>query len=242
LILWYVHGCVGVYFANCSTGLIFTFEAIYIVYQLLPSQRERLFHASIAGWVCIAFVLQSTWLFCWPLGGFFVSILPIGGALYSFHRVVTHLESVKQDFGWTEYVCARVGFSLNLSWLIVANLANLTIVLNHEGYSATADWAVAWLLCATLLCVRVLFTRFDIPYWGTFCWALLGVASKQKHNFVSVASWCYGLLGFLVVCFVLTLLLRRVGVLPINEPNDKLDHGHMPIEPLADAFGAPQSM
>ena len=46
-------------------GLIFTGEALYAIFQLLPSQRNRAYHKDIAGWVMCAFVLQSLWLLCW---------------------------------------------------------------------------------------------------------------------------------------------------------------------------------
>ena len=46
-------------------GFIFTGEALYAIFQLLPSQRNRAYHKDIAGWVMCAFVLQSLWLVCW---------------------------------------------------------------------------------------------------------------------------------------------------------------------------------
>ncbi len=46
-------------------GFIFFGEALYAIFQLLPSQRNRAYHKDIAGWVMCAFVLQSLWLLCW---------------------------------------------------------------------------------------------------------------------------------------------------------------------------------
>lgn len=107
--------------------------------------------------------------------------------------------------------------SLNLSWSLIANLANLTIVLKHEGYDMSADWAVAWLIIAVLLGAYVAFTRFDAAYVFALCWALAGVASKQKDFFPIVASWATGSIVFMVIAFASALLLRRAGVIPVSE-------------------------
>ncbi len=107
--------------------------------------------------------------------------------------------------------------SLNLSWSLIANLANLTIVLKHEGYDMSADWAVAWLIIAVLIGSYVAFTRFDGAYVFALCWALAGVASKQKDFFPIVASWATGSIVFVVLAFASALLLRRAGVIPVSD-------------------------
>jgi hypothetical protein len=76
---------------------------------------------------------------------------------------------------------------MNRSWLLVANLLNFTIVLKHEGYEPTADWAVAWLIVAVLVGAYVSLTRFDVAHAGVLCWALFGIASKQK----SFSTCCF---------------------------------------------------
>ena len=112
--------------------------------------------------------------------------------------------------------------SLNLSWSLIANLANLTIVLKHEGYDMSADWAVAWLIIAVLIGAYVAFTRFDGAYVFALCWALAGIASKQKDFFPIVASWATASIVFVVLAFASALLLRRAGVIPVSDDEFEL--------------------
>jgi hypothetical protein len=80
----------------------------------LPSQRNLDYNKDIAGWVMSTFFFQSAWLFAWPLGGFWVSILPIGLGLLSLHYVCELLAqaSICYDFSWRDQLLVRLGFRL----------------------------------------------------------------------------------------------------------------------------------
>lgn len=202
-------------FAFSVWGLIYTFVGIFVVYQAFPSNRNNvLIPPVLAFWVPLSFICNGLWLICWPLDGWWTSIPVIGLYLYALVNIYWIFDEVERthgDFSIKDRVLLRLGFSFNISWVLVANLLNFSVVLVHYGVSLNADWGIAWILFATTVCVYVLWTRFDIGYASILIWALIAIASKQ-HG--SVATWSYAMIGVIVFAYLSGLLLKHYKVLP----------------------------
>eukprot|EP00455_Lapot_gusevi_P051093 TRINITY_DN7543_c0_g1_i3.p1 TRINITY_DN7543_c0_g1~~TRINITY_DN7543_c0_g1_i3.p1 ORF type:complete len:291 (+),score=30.32 TRINITY_DN7543_c0_g1_i3:58-930(+) len=221
-------------------GVIYFFVGVYAVYQALPSQRNAPYMRSVAPYVWLAFFTNSMWLLSWPYGGWWVSVVVIGVYLWSLVRVYQELddyESNQEWFDWKRRICLRVGFSCNVSWVLVANLVNFTTVLKHEGYSATADWAVAWLLVAIAIAIYMALSRLDLAYCLVAVWALMGVARKQHQDAPVVSTVSYiGISLILAALGLAWLLYWRLSMFLVESPYLQTTESHDMNKPIQSSF------
>eukprot|EP00455_Lapot_gusevi_P044368 TRINITY_DN5531_c0_g1_i4.p1 TRINITY_DN5531_c0_g1~~TRINITY_DN5531_c0_g1_i4.p1 ORF type:complete len:293 (-),score=77.94 TRINITY_DN5531_c0_g1_i4:87-905(-) len=188
-------------------GVIYFFEGLFTLYQLLPSTRELPFLRAMGPWAILNFILNPLWLMTWPYDAFWVSQVVISMNLYCLYRIYLILDVAQKhpQFTLRETVCVKIGFSCNVSWIVVANLANITTTLRHEGYVPPSDWACAWLIVAITLAVYVACSRADISYCLVAIWALLGIAREQYTPARIVAVTSY--IGVATIAFFLLVAL-----------------------------------
>merc|ERR1711871_57092 len=178
-------------------GLIYTFEFIAAVYQAVGGNRNLPQLVNSRHWICAAFLANAAWLPVFQNQLWWLSLVIICGYLYSLHRVYGTLgvEYVRSpNVSWQMKVAIFTGFSLNYSWICVACLLNVGVVLLNSDIVTTVvgvgdgktvaiggnvDWAI---MCVVLACLISLYraSRFaDIPYCFVTCWALAGVYRMQ---------------------------------------------------------------
>mmetsp|Transcript_83144 Transcript_83144/g.231343 ORF Transcript_83144/g.231343 Transcript_83144/m.231343 type:complete len:356 (-) Transcript_83144:161-1228(-) len=204
-------------------GLIYLFEALFVLYQAAPAGSTKgwggLEDARVGKarrWVLLAFALNACWLPVFQYRRWWLALAVIVGYLYALWRTRQALET---DFAanlvgacapqsWGFRINACTGFSLNLSWLVVATLLNVTVVARNsriiytvvtEGVTnATAgvvhgssgaapvaiiggnvDWAVFCIALAVGLALSAAYYHADLPYVFIACWALGGVYRMQ---------------------------------------------------------------
>lgn len=191
-------------------GFIYLFEALLVVYQLLPACANV---PALAGhtraWLSAAFLVNAAWL---PIFSFhrwwlsFAVIVAYLGALLKTYQSM-HIDYGSHQHKVHTKIVAFTGISLNTAWVVVATLLNFTIVSRNSGIIVTeiatgvnnatsgkvagdtmvavvggnVDWAV---LCVVLAASVALYraARFaDVPYAFVTAWALGGIYRMQTY-------------------------------------------------------------
>ena len=115
---------------------------------------------------------------------------------------------------WPVKVLCFVGFSANLSWLVVASMVNLLVAAGHDGYhkqfttfiqspvnssmiptvtyvNGSPDFAIMAVCLAAVIACALAIRNSDIPFAMVTIWALWGVnraqGSKAPEGFPEVA-------------------------------------------------------
>jgi benzodiazapine receptor len=167
-------------------GIIYILLAVFVIFQALPSQREKEYTKKI-GWL---FVLSSLaniiWLFLWQYEILSVSIVLMFLLLATLIAIYLRLNIGKSAVSLREKLAVHVPFSVYLGWITIASIANVSVFLvseNWDGFGVSAEtWATLIIIVALIITVLVLATRKDIAYSLVIIWALVGIAVKQSGN------------------------------------------------------------
>jgi hypothetical protein len=122
-------------------GPIFIFQFLWVIWQMLPSQRNSLGVTSVGYWylgVClmqVGWTLSFSWEIMWLSLVFMYAILAC--------LVGMHLPLQRYNKIWKGYFLWQFPFSLHLGWIIAASLVNTSVVLVDYSASMTAQFGVA---------------------------------------------------------------------------------------------------
>jgi len=167
-------------------GIIYILLGVFIVFQVLPSQKGREYHEKI-GWL---FVLSSLfniiWLFLWQFEYLIFSVVLMFLLLASLIAVYLRLKIGKTTVTLREKLAIHMPFSVYLGWITIASIANVSVTLvslNWDGFGLGAEaWAALVLIVALIITLLVITTRKDVAYALVIIWALVGIAVKQSSN------------------------------------------------------------
>jgi hypothetical protein len=108
-------------------GIIYLLLAIFLVYQALPSQREKTFQKQISGLFILTCLFNVSWLFLWQNNYISYSVILIIGFLLSLIAIYLRLNIGKSKVPLKEKLAVHLPFSVYLGWLTIATIANITI-------------------------------------------------------------------------------------------------------------------
>ena len=190
-------------------GLIYLGLLAFVIYQLLPRQRENRRLERIGGWFALGCLANAAWIFFWHYGIFPVTLILMLILLVSLLVIYLRLNIGREQVSRAEKWLVDVPFSIYLGWITVATVANVTDVLYDLGWNGAPlspqVWAVIMLAVATVLAVAMSLTRRDIAYVLVIVWAFVGIAVKQAATpLVAGSAW---------VLAVVALLALGIGVL-----------------------------
>jgi benzodiazapine receptor len=167
-------------------GIIYILLAIFVIYQALPSQKEKEYTKKI-GWL---FVLSSTanivWIFLWQYQILSASVILIFLLLATLIAIYLRLNIGKSTASLREKLAVHAPFSVYLGWITIASIANVAVFLVSEkwdGFGISPEtWATLIIIVALAITLLVLATRRDIAYGLVIAWALTGIAVNQSGN------------------------------------------------------------
>jgi hypothetical protein len=173
-------------------GVIYILLGIFVVFQALPSQREKGFQERI-GWL---FVLSSmvniAWLFLWQFEYLSSSVVLIFLLLATLIAIYLRLNIGKSTVSSREKLAVHLPFSVYLGWITIASIANVgvaSVSLKWNGFGISQEtWALLVVIIAVIITLLVIVMRKDVAYGLVVIWALLGIAVKQSGNQNIVAS------------------------------------------------------
>ncbi len=188
-------------------GLIYLGLGVFIIYQLgfLTRQgKDHLHIVSRIGWhFVIASLANVGWIFTWHYQQVLLSVLMMLILLKSLIDIYGNIND-KKPSNTIEKIGVQWVFSIYLSWISVATIANIMAFLtsiNWNGFGIPPQiWTMAAILLATMITLKVIFHQKDIPYALVIQWAFVGILIKHMTFFASAYK---GIITITIFCILL---------------------------------------
>jgi len=225
-------------------GFIYLFEATLIVYQAIPAYKNAPGLAAGRPYIIAAFLLNALWL---PVFQFYYWWLSLAIIVAYLAALWKSYEALQIDYAgeapWHTKVFANVGISLNLSWVTVATLLNVTVVARNSSIITTTienvanttsgsvqiadgayqsviggnpDWAVLCIVIAALFAAYRAIAFVDVPYAFVCSWALGGIyrmQTKDNDTAFPVAGHSELIAEWSLTVLIIVAVLSVVGVI-----------------------------
>ncbi len=192
-------------------GIIYALLAVFVVYQALPSQRNKEFHNQVSALFILSSVFNVVWIFLWGYNYIAASVVPMLALLASLAAIYLRLKVGRSNVSRREKAFVHLPFSVYLGWISVAAAADIAAALSSAGWikwtSTDAIWGIVAAIIVLGVTLTVLATRRDIAFGLVIIWALVGIAVNQSAvpNIVYTAE-----IGAAVVAVALVAVLFRV--------------------------------
>lgn len=197
-------------------GIIYLALGTFIVFQIIASFRENQpstsFVDRIGWWFVISCVANSFWIFIWHHEILWLSVVVMLLILASLLNIYLRLDIGSNNSERPERFFVHLPFSIYLSWISVATIANITAFLVSLEWSAwgisPSIWASLLILVAAGLGVFMALNRKDIFYTLVIAWASFGIwmARKQDEPSQKLVMW----IGILVMIGMLGTVVWRL--------------------------------
>ena len=197
-------------------GIIYVLLGIFVIYQVLPSQKGKDFHNKIGWLFVLSSIINITWLFLWQFEYLVFSVVLIFMLLGSLAAIYLRLDVGKSKVELREKIAVHLPFSTYFGWITIASIANVgtTLVsLDWDGFGINPEtWASLIIIIALLLSLIVVVTRKDVAYGLVIVWAFIGISAAQTayQNIVTLAQ-----------ISAVVVLLGLIGTIVINKLRQK---------------------
>ncbi len=194
-------------------GVIYILLGTFVVFQALPSQKEKNYHERI-GWLFVfSSLLNIAWLFLWQFEYLGLSVILMFLLLATLIAIYLRLNIGRSPVPLGERLAVHVPFSVYLGWITIASIANVTVTLvsvEWDGFGISQEtWAFLIVIIALLITLLVVATRKDLAYGLVVVWALLGIAVKQSGNQNIVTTTEISAV-VIVIALALSILIPRL--------------------------------
>jgi hypothetical protein len=167
-------------------GVIYILLGIFVVFQALPSQKERSYRERIGWLFVLSNLLNIAWLFLWQFEYLSLSVVLMFLLLSTLIAIYLRLNIGKSTVTLREKLAVHTPFSVYLGWITIASIANVAVTLvsvKWDGFGISQEtWATLIIIIALLITLLVIATRRDLAYGLVIIWALLGIGVKQSVN------------------------------------------------------------
>jgi benzodiazapine receptor len=174
-------------------GVIYILLGVFVVYQALPSQKDKEYHKQISWLFILISVTNIGWIFLWQYNLLTLSLPVIVLFLIGLILIYTRLGIGKIQVSLKEKLAVHTPFSVYLGWITIATIANVAVAgvsVNWDGFGINPEtWAILIIIIALLLTLIVTVTRKEVAYGLVIVWALVGIISKQTNtNIITTAE------------------------------------------------------
>lgn len=196
-------------------GFIYILLMVFVVFQVLPSQKEKAFQKEVGVLFVLSSIFNVTWLFLWQYEQITSSVIAMFALLAALIMIYLRLNIGKSSVSLREKLCVHLPFSVYLGWITVASIANVAAALvsiNWDGFGVSdVTWAVLVIVVALIITLLVVFTRRDVAYGLVIIWALAGIAVKQSEtqNIVTTAEISAVVVAVALVSAILISRFKR---------------------------------
>ncbi len=182
-------------------SIIYLLLAIWIIAFWVRLKKGQTPSSKIALYFILSCVANISWLLLWHYELFAWSILAMLGYLGAL--IGLYLQYENAQISATE----RLPISINLGWISVATIANISFVLtyyNWNGWGLSDQlWTVIMLTFATALALHIRFHHMDVPFAFVFIWAFIGIAIKHGPSEMLVTTASLFLSGVILTGILL---------------------------------------
>merc|ERR1712232_109401 len=164
-------------------GVIFIFQGIFAVYQLLPSVRAKpMVQEGVSYWYILTCLFQCCWTPCF---GFEQITLALVFIILICVALVYQQYNVKDaDRTLLEYWLLRFPFALQCGWLTAASVLNVNVLAVKLEASPDVQLTMGIVSLAYLHAVSVWvvfgFARPNFPIAGVLAWANGWISNKLQ--------------------------------------------------------------
>jgi benzodiazapine receptor len=194
-------------------GIIYILLGIFVVFQALPSQKQKGYQERIGWLFVLSGIVNIAWLFLWQFGYLSLSIVLMFLLLAALIAIYLRLNIGRSAVSFGEKLAVHLPFSVYLGWITIASIANVAVTLvsmKWDGFGISQEtWAFLIVVIALLITLLVIATRKDVAYGLVVIWALLGIAVKQSGNQNIVTTTEISAV-VIVIALALSILISRL--------------------------------
>ena len=165
-------------------GVIYLALLAFVIWQTLPAQRRNENLARISPWFKVNCLANASWLVAWHYDLLIVAMLIMLVMLVTLIRIYTTLIRDIETAPFAEHLVLYLPFSLYTGWIVVATIANASVIQTHWGLDDAVIGAVQWTLLKLALAGAIgatMVLRFrDIPFALVIAWAAFGISVMQS--------------------------------------------------------------
>ena len=167
-------------------GVIYTFVIGFTVYQALPSQRDNPSLAGVRELFIANCALNIVWTFAWHYAFYLLSLVFMVGILLTLIGIYLRAGIDQPAAGWGQRLWVHLPFSLYLSWIAVATIANAASLLVYYGWTgfglSESLWSAIMILIAALVGAAVLWRRANAAYAAVYVWAVYAITARYATD------------------------------------------------------------
>jgi len=193
-------------------GIIYFLLGVFVVYQALPSQKEKDFQKRIGWLFVLSSIFNMVWIFCWQYLYLAVSVAVIFLLLISLIAIYLRLNSGKSTANLYEKLAVKLPFSVYLGWITIATIADVAVTLvslQWNGFGIAAEtWAILIIMIALLITLIMIATRRDIGYGLVIIWALVGITANQM-GYPTIVTTLEASIAIIVIALAAMILITR---------------------------------
>lgn len=203
-------------------GLIYILLALFVLYQFGVFNGENSNKEELIKEIGFAFafssVINAAWVVVWhydliPLSVFFMIALLI--SLISINSKLKDGEYSNRD-----KIFIRLPFSIYFSWITIATIANITVLLvslGFDGWGIPEEiWTIIVLILGLIICAAVTIRNRDAAYGLTAVWSYAGILVKHLSE-----NGFDGQYQGVIITSIISLVLLLVSVLFVLTVNRK---------------------
>lgn len=191
-------------------GIIYIGLILFTIYRI--RERESGYFKQLDFWYVVSSFANCTWIVLWHYQRVPESVLAMLMLLVSLIVIYSSLGIGKVKVPLVERVMVHIPFSIYLSWISVATIANIAAalyVLKWDGLGiAPQIWSAIMIAIAGGLSAYAIWTRRDVFFAGVYVWAVIGIATKFSSEGI-IVSVTFASLVILGGIFLLTFLKRK---------------------------------
>ncbi|MEQ9467512.1 MAG: hypothetical protein RLN88_08875 [Ekhidna sp.] len=166
-------------------GLIYTLLITYVIYQLLPSNRDNKVFDRINRHFVVNCSANTLWIFAWHYELITLSLILMVIILASLIGIYRHILPGKVS-GFRDRLFMRTPFSLYFGWITVATLANISVeqsVIGMDNWIMTKTvWVFVELALAGAIATVMVIRYRDPIFGGVVTWAAYGITQRQMDT------------------------------------------------------------
>jgi hypothetical protein len=193
-------------------GVIYTLLAVFVIYQLLPKNRDKPFIAQVGMFFGLSSLFNICWLFLWHYNQISLSLILMFALLLSLILIYRRLDIGRAKTSVTERLCVHLPFSVYLGWISIATIANFSVALTAAEWNgfgvAPETWAGLIICVAVVLTLAMLLLRKDLAFSLVVVWALFGILSKQS-GYGDIVLAAQAAIVVVLVAALLVVLVSR---------------------------------
>ncbi|OSX55464.1 TspO/MBR family protein [Anoxybacillus ayderensis] len=178
-------------------GFIYVLLAIWILRQFPSSRRDLPIYRQAFVPFVVSCILNALWIVVWHYEYFFFSVIVMLSLLLTLIWLYKAVKRTNPRF------FDLFPFSVYLSWISVATIANISFVLKYNGWNgfglSDAFWAIILLFLASALAFVFTSQQNDYIYPLVFVWAFVGIGVKNQGTASLVAYVSFLLAGVILI-------------------------------------------